>query len=296
MISFEKELDISALSCDELEYFNELKTDIEASLPDECEVKFAISTLCLIARIFDFGRYSFIYPIALSDKADEKSALLAVNEYAMREAIERIFTDVPKESVSVFLESFRHLDIDAVDANGESFRVKIKTECELLDTVPKLSFVNVTLDTLCENDAEAYARLLRDEGTNEFWGYDFREDFSENVSDSFFIENARQEFLRGESLTLAVRFNEKFIGEATFYAFDGMGGAEIAIRLLPENRGMGLGKSTVSALFEYAAKIGLTKLSAFIDKRNTASIKLFSNFLGISEESDTRVKFSCNLY
>ena len=102
--------------------------------------------------------------------------------------------------------------------------------------------------------------------------------------------------MRGESLTLAVRFNEKFIGEATFYAFDGMGGAEIAIRLLPESRGMGLGKLTVSALFEYAAKIGLTKLSAFIDKRNTASIKLFSNFLEISEESDTRVKFSCNLY
>ena len=102
--------------------------------------------------------------------------------------------------------------------------------------------------------------------------------------------------MRGESIALAIRQGEKLLGEAVLYAFDGMGGAEIAIRLLPENRGMGLGKSTVSALFEYAAKIGLTKLSAFIDKRNSASIKLFSNFMEISEESDTRVKFSCNLY
>ncbi len=296
MISFEKSFKLDSLSDEELEYLNELTTDIKESLDEECEVSFAISDFCLIARIFDFGRYSFIYPIALSERADEKWALHAINEYAMREEIERIFTDVPKECLQLFIESFRHLDIDAESADGESFRVKIKTECELLDEIQDFHFNEVSLTALCENDAENYARLLRDEKTNKFWGYDFREDFSENVSDSFLIENAKMEFARGSAITLAVRKDKEFIGEATLYAFDGMGAAEIAIRLLPEVTGQGLGKSTFLALSEYAKRIGLIKLYSYVDKRNAPSLKYCSSLMEKADENSTRVKFSLELF
>ena len=296
MISFKLPPKLEVLTDEELEYLGELTSDIEASLDEDCEVKFALSHFSLIARIFDYGRYSFIYPIALSERADEEAALLDANEYAMREEIERIFTDVPKNSVSVFLENFRHLDIDAEDAEGESFRIKIKTECELLEKIPSLDYEKISLTPLCEDDAKSYARLLRDEETNKYWGYDFREDFSENIDDAFFIENARMEFARGSAITLAIRENGAFLGELTLYAFDALGGAELAIRLLPEARGKKLGYLSFSALSEYARMIGLTRLFAFVDKRNAVSLSYLGKLMEKIDESDTRVKFSYALY
>ena len=296
MISFEKAYETKNLNEEELEYLNDLISDIEKSLDGECEVKFAISNLCLIARIFDYGRYSFIYPIALSERADEKAALFAVNEYAMREEIARIFTDVPKESLPQFFEIFRHLDVDAEDEYGESFRVKIKTECELLEEIFDFNSEDISLTALTDADTESYAKLCRDDETNKFWGYDFREDFSEIVSDSVFIENAKMEFLRGTAITLAVKRGESFIGEATLYAFNGMGGAELAIRLLPDARGKGFGNKTFYALKEYAKAIGLVRLFAFVDKRNKNSLKYLGNLMETVGEDATRVKFSQSLY
>ncbi len=296
MISFEKPLELENLSEEELDYYYAATAAIESNPDADYEIKYAISDFCLIARIFDYGRYSFIYPLALSERADEKSALLAVNEYAMREEIERIFTDVPKESVPLFIESFRHLDIDAEDEYGDSFRVKIKTECELLEEIPSLSFEKISLGALSDGDAENYARLIRDEETNKFWGYDFREDFSGKLEDSFFVENAKMEFMRGTAITLAVRHDESFIGEVTFYAFDGMGGAEIAIRLLPEARGRHLGDASFETLVEFARNIGLIRLSAFVDTRNTVSLSYMGKNMERSLVTDTRVKFILNLY
>lgn len=295
MISFEK-IDVSELDIDELEYLDELKRDIENSIDGDCEVKFAISYFCLIARIFDYGRYSFIYPIALSERADENAALLAANEYAMREEIERIFSDVPKESLPIFFESFRHLDLDAENADGESFRVKIKTECELLDEIYELDFGEISLTTLRGGDTDEYARLCRDKETNEFWGYDYREDCKEDAADSYFSENARMDFARGAAITLALRQGEKFIGELTLYAFDGMGGAELAIRLLPEARGKGFGNAAFYALSQYAKSIGLVRLFAYVDKRNKISLKYLGNLMRKDGEDRTRVKFSYELY
>ena len=296
MISFKKSPNLEELTNEELEYLHDLQSDIGITLDEECEIAYTVENFCLLVRIFDLGRYSFIYPIALSERGDEKAALFKINEYAMREEIERVFTDVPKESVSLFVESFRHLDIDAENPEGESFRVRIKTECELLDEIPTRVFDEISLAPLSDGDAEDYARLLRDEKTNEFWGYDFREDFSENASDSVFIENAKMEFLRGAAITLAVKHGEAFIGEATLYAFDGMGGAEIAIRLLPEARGKGHGNKAFKALSEYAKSTGLTRLFAYVDKRNTASLKYCGNLMEIIAEEDTRVKFCYSIF
>jgi RimJ/RimL family protein N-acetyltransferase len=296
MISFENLSELQTLTQEEKEYFEELKRDIEESLDEELEVAFTVADFCLVARIFDFGKYFFIYPVALSERADEEAALLKLNEYAMREEIERVFADVPKECVPLFLENFRHLDIDAENPDQESFRVKIKTECELLDEIPSYNFDKISLGALLDSDVSIYAKLIRDEKTNEFWGYDYKEDFSELVSDSFFIENARMEFLRGAALTLAVRLDGEFIGEATLYAFDGKGDAEIAIRLLPEASGRGLGKLTFNALAEYARRIGLVSLSAFVDKRNAPSLKYCASLMEKREETPSRVKFSRDLF
>jgi len=291
MLSFNAPIDYAALSADELSYLNELLRDTKDMFDEECEISYAVSNLCLIPRIFELGKYSFIFPIALSERANGLAALFEVNEYAMREEIERVFTFVPWECLSLFTKHFRHLDIDAEDFLSENFRVKIKTECELLEKIPSFDFGTLSLTEISENDFDAYARLVRNVDVNKYWGYDFRTDFSENVPDSFFIENARLEFARGTALALAVRDGDKFIGEIALYAFDGMGGAEFAIRLLPEYQGLGLASRALEALFEYSKTIGLTRLFAFVDKRNAPSLKFCARHMEKCSEDNTRVKF-----
>ena len=287
---------LTSLSEEELEYLHELLEDIEATRDSDVEMAYTVVDFCLAVRVFDFGRYSFIFPIALSGRADEASAVDYINEYAIREEIERIFTDVPRECISLFTDKFRHLDIDAEDPYAESFRIKIKTECELLDSIQAFDSNGFSLSELKESDKSDYARLLRDTETNKYWGYDYKDDFSENVSDSFFIENARLEFTRGTAIALALKKNGTFVGEGTLYAFDGKGGCEIAIRLLSEARGKGLGNKSFYSLVEYAKMIGLVRISAYVDKRNAPSLAFCRNLMEISEESDTRVKFSYDLF
>ena len=273
------------LTEDERTYLYELTDTAEYLRYDGFDVAYAIKDCCLIVRTFSFGRYEFYCPLALSERADEEAALLAVNEYAMREELPRKFVDVPETVVPVFLRNFHHLNIDR---DGSCFCVCVKTECELLDKITPCELDGFSVGALLETDTEDYARLVRDEETNRYWGYDYREDYSDKVSDSFFLENANLEFEYGTAINLAIRKEKVFIGEATLYAFDGMGGAEFAIRLLPEHRGKRYSKKAFEVVVKYAKSIGLIRLSSYVDKRNVASLRF--------SESDTRVKFSRSVY
>jgi len=207
-----------------------------------------------------------------------------------------VFVGVPKDSIPLFTDSFRHLDIDAISNDSEFFCIKIKTECELLDSIPEFDYERLSVGEISVEENEDYARLLRDEETNKFWGYDFRDDFGEAVADSFFRENAIEEFERGTALTLALRNEGCFIGEGTLYAFDGKGEAELAIRLLPEARGKGFGREGFLALAECARRIGLVRIVAFVDKRNEISLKYLGKLMKTEFQDVERVKFSYELF
>lgn len=284
------------LSEDELEYLSSLLEEILETGDTYVEFAFSLSHLCLIVRVFDLGKYSFIYPIELSERADSLSARDDAIEYAVKEEIEIVFTDVPKSEVPYFINDMRHLDIDAADPSAETFRVKVKTECELISDIPEYKEGVLSISALTEADVPLYASLSRDTETNKYWGYDFRLDTETEVCDTYFYENANLEFATGRALTVALRNNASFVGEAIYYAFNGRGGAEIAMRLLPEEKGKGLGKAFFAMLTEYARKIGLTRLFSTVDERNTASVAMFRKYMSFFKKDSGRVKFYLDLF
>lgn len=273
----------------------ELHSIVSSFDTEDEDVEFALSWFsgCLLVRIFDMGRYLFVFPYEICRSAETELAIGAVSEYAMREEIPLIFTDVPAESLSVFA-GFRHMDVDAEDEEGRAYRVRIKTECELLSEIPETTRGRVALNAICEEDIEDYARLCRDKSINKYWGYDYTED--ESVpADAYFYDNASLEFARGVSVCMAIRFNGAFCGESVIYAFDGRGGAEFAIRLLPEYHGRGLGTESVMATVEAAKSMGLTVLYSKIFSENLPSVAMLKRVTDKWTESDGTHTFTIYL-
>ncbi len=242
---------------------------------EDIEYAFNVNFGCLLVRICDMGRYVFPFPFEICEDANVDFAVLAIAEYAMREEIPLVFSDVPPEGLSCFA-GFRHMKLDAESGEELSYRVRIETECELLSEIPELGHGDILLTEILDCDCEDFAALSRDEETLKYWGYDYRDDVGENVDDGYFLNKAREEFDRGVSLSLAVRYRGEFVGEAVFYAFNGRGNAEVAIRILPKYRGVGIGSSALGAVIELAGAIGLSGISTKVFKENIPSIKMVS--------------------
>lgn len=171
MISFKiiteenKDSILSRLSVSFSEKEEEALLDLISSfdLSDEdTEIALSYFSGCALVRIFDMGRYLFLFPIEISDVSDIASALLAIGEYAMREEIPLTICDVSAEELPLF-SGFRHMDIDADDAECTSYRVRIKTECELIDKIPHIVGERVELRELLPEDIPLYAELCKDE-------------------------------------------------------------------------------------------------------------------------------------
>lgn len=260
-------------------------SEIIYGLAYEADVEFAIADYegCALIRVFDMGKYIFLYPYEICEGADVFGAIKAIAEYAMREEIPLVFSDVPRERLSDFA-IFRHMDIDAEDNFGESFLVKIKTECMLIDEIPTVNWGRVTLNAITEDDVPLYAMLSKSADVNRYWGYNYADDVS-SPTDEYFYECAHRDFNFGVSMSLAVRCEGNFCGEALVYAFDGMGGAEFAIRLLPQWQGKGIGRCTVAALMELGRRIGLVRLYSKIMKENEKSIAMLDS-VSKTKESD----------
>ena len=236
-----------------------LREILLSTLETDAEYAACFSSGCLLLRIFDYGRYYFAYPYDICENADVSAAVDSVVEYAMREELSLVFTDVPAEVLGDFLIGFRHIDLDAEDSDATAYRVRVKTECELMSSLPSLSCGELTIDELTEADIPAYASLCRLPESNEFWGYDYREDCLD-PDDRYFFDAAKSEFLSGTAFSLAIRWCGKLVGEIQFFGFDGRGGAEFAIRVVPQLWGRGIGKRAVYAAKEIATGIGLINL------------------------------------
>ncbi len=272
-----------------------LFSDIIGGFSDDEDTEFALAIFsgCVLVRVFDMGKYLFLYPYEISEAADVTLAISAISEYAVREEIPLVFSDVPRECITELL-CFRHVDIDAESIDGESFRVKIKTECMLLDEIPQINAGRVKLSAISRDDISLYAKLSKLKNVNKYWGYDYSCDVT-SPSDEYFYECASRDFSLGIAMSLAIRFEGTFCGEAVLYAFDGKGGAEFAIRLLPEFQGKGLGRCTVQALISLAEKIGLLSLCSVIMKENEKSIAMLDSVADIREELVGSYKYTIRI-
>ena len=280
------------LSDEALQTLTEIALGFNTGIEDS-EFALSVYSGCALVRVFDMGRYCFLFPYEIEADSDVSASISAIAEYAMREEIPLIFSDVPFDCLSYF-RGFRHMDIDAEDIEAESYRVRIKNECDLISSVPSVVRGRVELNEISENDIPDYARLCKDQNVNKYWGYNYSEDMN-NPSDRYFYENALREFSSGVSVSMAVRFEGHFIGEAIIYAFDGRGCAEFAIRLLPEWQGKGLGNESSLAISDVGRKIGLTRLSCRVMNANGASLAMLRKLSADFTEEESESVFYIDL-
>ncbi len=251
---------------------------------------------CFIARIFDMGRYVFVYPVEVTECALAEKAADCVREYAVREEVPLVFVDVPREEIAILAALLRHMNVDAEDTDAEAYRIEARSECSLLSEIPEYKDSDIELSRERESDIEKIAALARDAEVNEYWGYDFREDVSSDVCDYYFFNEAEEEFKRGVAMTLAVRYRGEFVGECVYYAFDYKGGCEIAIRIMKDFWGKKIGSRTLSLAISLAKSIGLLNLYTVIDKRNLRSIGMVEGEFELVKREGGRLYYKREIY
>ena len=266
------------------------------SVSSDIEFAFSFSKGTLLVRAFDFGRYFFLFPEALSDGAKTEPAIEDTVRYCVLEELEPTFFGVPREEIGAFASlGYRHVNIDADSPDASEYRVTLKNELSLLDQAPSIEEENVTLALLSESDSKAYAALCRDEKTNELMGYNFAEDYPDADEDTY-LEIAMREFNYNSALTMAVRVGEVTVGDVAIHNLDFKGGADLSVRILPEYRRRGYAREALSLCLDIAEKIGLTRLYARVDNRNLPSLALFSENADERENQGDVTVFTYEIY
>lgn len=265
------------------------------SLDAELEYAFATVGECLLVRLFDYGRYCFVFPTPLSDGADIDTAIDECVRYAMLEDIEATFVGVPFEEVSVFLKlGYRHFNLDAESETAESYRVTLKNELMLCENIPVFSDGEIELSLVEEKDAPQYARLCRDKDCASLFGYNAEDDYPD-ATDMTFVEMTLRELEYASAMTYAIRVGGILVGDLAIHNFDYKGGADIAIRILPENRRRSYAKRALDLILNELSKIGLVRLYARVFNENAPSVALFEKRAQCKQKGDTVTVFAYNL-
>ena len=244
------------------------------------EVMYSYCAGCIILRYYseDAG-YHFDAPFPISNDADERAAFEAISEYCRLEAIPETVVGILPELLDDMLRGAENYSLGE-DDDG-TFAVKIITECMSCEFMPEIMVDDVYLGEFADKYASKYEDLIKNANLNCHFGYNLLEDmpFGDGMD---FVNNAREEFERSESMTFAVTLEENgeniFVGEGTLYAFDGRGSALMAFRVLPDYHGRGIGRKTLIGLMRIAKELGLKNVVAEVKNENVPSVNLLSKF------------------
>lgn len=257
---------------------------------EDFSVAVCLSHGALYTRRAFRGLYEFTLPYPCLDSFCFESALSALEEYAKREELPLVLCDLTEDDLELLTERYTHPSIDAVcpDEDVPLYRLEAVTEAMTLEQIPTLVGDTVTLTAPNASDTERYGALCRDEETIALWGYDFREDMPHATDADLFCECMR-EFQGGRTIPFFIYASDRFVGEVVTYGFDGRGGAEFAVRILPEYRRRGYAKAALSLLFDFAFHtLGMSYLDGRCLTKNTASRSLLLGSMSLrSTDGDT---------
>ncbi|MGI6509653.1 MAG: GNAT family N-acetyltransferase [Erysipelotrichaceae bacterium] len=170
--------------------------------------------------------------------------------------------------------------------------VKVRSELVNLKKNPHMKSERLTYSQISEADIAEYNRLCLDDELNRYWGYDYRDDLYGELTDDYFYQMATSDFKDKVGLSMAVRLEDKLIGEVVINEFDFRGSANIGTRLLPEYLGKGYGREAFEAACDYALyEIGLKSVTAYCYRENIASYKMISSVMNLTGEDETYYYF-----
>ena len=261
---------------------------------EEMSVEFSYLDDVLYARVFDGEKYLFPLPFMLTENADAEGACVNLASYAVREMIPLIITDVPRDELDFLCSVFPHIDAFTYPDDDDCFFIKVNNECDMLSDVPTVELDGIVLDEIRDSDRERYAQLCGDRDLNKYWGYDVDVDNPDADLD-FYIDVVRREFSDGVAITLAIRQNGIFAGEATIYGFDYRGTASIAVRVMKDCQSRGIGSGATKALISLARKIGLQSLNTEILNDNEASIRMTAKYMTLKSKTESKTYFTLEL-
>ncbi|MBQ0099379.1 MAG: GNAT family N-acetyltransferase, partial [Firmicutes bacterium] len=133
--------------------------------------------------------------------------------------------------------------------------VRVKTLFDNIEKPIEFKTERLTVNDITEKDKEEYFNLYTDEELNKFWGYDYREDLKEKPTKDYFYSFQKKLKEKKEEYSLAIRKENKMIGELVYHNFDFDGGVEIGFRLLRKEQKKGYCFESVSSLIKYAFEI-----------------------------------------
>ena len=144
---------------------------------------------------------------------------------------------------------------------------------ERLTHIPHINTQRLTLKEITDVNALEFYRLEYDAERNKYWGYDWRENATEeNPADAWFLQDVRKDFKQKNELPLGIYFEGKLAGEVVLHNFGYQSEAEIGMRILPEWQGRGFARESLIAMMEYGfMKLSLEKIEAKCYKENTVS-------------------------
>lgn len=169
----------------------------------------------------------------------------------------------------------------------EKISVEVHSELANLKRAPKAKSERLTYSLITEDDIPEYNRLCMDEELNKYWGYDYRDDLKGELTYDYYYNDAVADYKNKVGLSMAIRLENKLIGEVVINEFNLRGSANIGIRLLPEYKGKGYGKEAFAAACDYALYgIGLKRVTAYCYRENIASYKMLRSVMTTAHEDE----------
>lgn len=170
---------------------------------------------------------------------------------------------------------------------GQKMRISVQNELHNMDSIPSFSSLRLTFSAIGEADKAEYNRLCLDDHRNRWWGYDYRQDLFEELTEDYFLDVTRRDFKAKLAINFAIRLDGKFIGEVVLYRFNARGEAELGCRILPEYSGFGYGAEAFARVADWTLySLGLRKLRAKCYHENEASWKMLSACMRPSGEDE----------
>jgi RimJ/RimL family protein N-acetyltransferase len=231
----------------------------------------------LLIRVYDGENYLFISPLPLRDGASEEEGIEKIREYAVKEDIPLFLSDVPIYLLDFVRDYFADVDY-TVDEEGEAFDATVNSPADMCVRVPTFNTDRLTLAEITSDMAEDYFHLCTEKSGQKYYGYSYADD-TERPTPDYFYERQLYDYTAGLAITLGVYYEGELVGECVLHHFDLLGGAEISIKLLPEFRGLGLGREILTAVIRHKRMLDIKTLYATVHIENTPSIRLFSSLM-----------------